>query len=59
MNISADRVCLITKDQAKCFFYLSKIFLRIDANQRAGWTILFAGVGRPFRSRGIQRSAFA
>src|SRR6266545_201181 len=59
MYVPPDSMRLIAEDQAECLLYFTEIFLRIDAHQGARRTVLFARIGWPFCTRGIERSAFA
>ena len=47
MDVPPRRVALVPKYDAEGLLNLAKVFLWVDAYQRAGGTILFAGISRP------------
>src|SRR6185437_7967205 len=59
VNVSPDRVRLIAKDKSLRGANLTEVLDRIDTDERAGRTILFARVSLPSCARWVERCVLA
>src|SRR6266567_4393557 len=59
VDVAADRVCSILKDDSDRVFCFAEILARINAHERAGGTVLLARVGGLRRPVRIERRVLA
>src|SRR5216684_1715216 len=59
VNVPPNRMSLVAKYESQCLINFVKVLMWVNAHQRAGGTVLFAGVCLTPRSVRIQPGAFA